>query len=186
MRLDPTKVRFVAAGFELGLSSQAGLRLVGKENNIQLLETALVVEGTLLKVGLLGLERLFRAALAEWTTVTAPYSRIERARLVRWPIFRLFGLTLLLLAGGLAAAGVYFGPGAGEQAFVVSTILLALSGTALVWRSQRQYEVRFRAKDGRRRKFRFRIADRRLARAFDARLKRYLAAAATLTDREPA
>ncbi len=178
MRLDPAKVRFVAAGLELGLSSQAGLRLVGKENNVQLLETALVVEGNLLKVGLLGLERLFRAALAEWTTVTVPYSRVERARLVRWPTFRVFGATLLAVPPLVVPFDLANG-------VLLATFLVPL-GLVLVWRSKPQYEVRFRTRDGRRRKFRFRIADRRLARAFDARLKRYLAAAATLTGGRPA
>jgi hypothetical protein len=180
VRLDPAKVRFVAAGIEVGLTSQAGLRLVGKENNIQLLETALVVEGGLLKVGLLGLERLFRAALTEWTTVTVPYARIDKARLIRWPLLRLVGGFLLLVVVGLVGVGAIYGGGQGEAAFLTFAVGLTAGGGVLLWWAKPQYEVRFRAKDGRRRKLRFRIADRRLARQFDDRLRLYRTAAAKL------
>lgn len=186
MRLDPAKVRFVASGIEIGLTGQAGLRLVGKENNIQLLETALVVEGGLLKVGLLGLERLFRAALSEWTTVTVPYARIEKARLIRWPATRQFGALLVPLVVFLLTASTLGGKGPPDLVAVFLLAPLGLLGAALVWRVKPQYQVRFRTKDGRRRKFRFRIADRRLARQFDDRLKLYRTAAAGLSGGRPA
>src|SRR5215204_507603 len=94
MRLDPRKVRFVAPLFHVGMFGGA-VRFVGKENTVHLQETALVAEGNLLKVGLLGLELLFRRALAEWSTITVPYSRITAVRYVRFPALRVVALVVL-------------------------------------------------------------------------------------------
>ena len=93
MRLDPSKVRYVTPMFQAGIFSTP-LRMVGRQNTIALLETSLVFEGNLLKIGVLGMELLFRAALAEWTSVTVPYSRIIRAKYVRFPLMRLLALLL--------------------------------------------------------------------------------------------
>ena len=99
MRLDPRKVRFVAPMFHVGVFGGA-VRFVGRENTVHLQETALVAEGNLLKVGLLGLEILFRRALAEWSAVTVPYSRITAARYVRFPLLRVIALVVLALCLG--------------------------------------------------------------------------------------
>ena len=103
MKLDPKKVRFVPPFLDLGVFS-VGLRFVGRENTVHLLETALTVEGNLLKVGLMGLEILFRRALAEWSALTVPYSRIEQARFVRFPVLRVAALVVAALPFPVAAA----------------------------------------------------------------------------------
>ena len=58
-------------------------------NTIQLLDTAMVLEGYVQRFSLPILDVFFRRALSEWTTVTIPYSRIvdyrfRSKRLARW------------------------------------------------------------------------------------------------------
>ena len=77
MRLDPKTVRFISP-FTPSVFVQK-LRFSGRENTVQLQEAVLAIEGNILKVGLLGLDTLFRPVLAEWSSVTIPYSAS------RWP-----------------------------------------------------------------------------------------------------
>ena len=86
MRLDDRHIRFIRPFWP-----KIGQRLVplgGRRGSVHLQETALVVEGDLLRFRfLLGIEWLFRQALSEWTSVTVPYARIERVRRSRlWPL----------------------------------------------------------------------------------------------------
>jgi hypothetical protein len=172
MRLDPKKVRFVLPTLHLGLSSSA-LRFVGHENTVQLSETALVVEGNLLKVGLLGIEVLFRRALAEWSSVTIPYSRITRARYVRVPFLRAIAIVLLLLSFAGAALAMAEFP---ELGLLLGVGLGLLNGF-LVIRIPARYVITFRGADGRPVVFMFRITSRKLRREFDRKLEEYRAAA---------
>ena len=68
MRLEPKQVRFVAP-LVSSTRRVRRIRLVGRQNSVQLLETALVVEGYLLKLTFFfGIEGLFTRTLSEWTT----------------------------------------------------------------------------------------------------------------------
>ena len=156
MRLDPAGVRYIPPVFDFRLVG-GGLRFVGKQNNIQLTETALVCEGRLLKVTLLGLEVYFREALSEWSSVTIPFSRIDDARQVRWPWPRIVAAVCVVLC-----IPTLWGP------------FLALY---LVWRLRGHYRVRFRDRTGTTRTLRFRIKDRAAREAFDRRLSAFRAAA---------
>ena len=92
MKLEARQVRFVLPF----LPVSRHVRLIGKHNSIQLLETALVVEGNRLKLHYFGLERFMGAAMSEWTTITVPYSRIVAAKLQRFLAVRLVLGTLVL------------------------------------------------------------------------------------------
>jgi hypothetical protein len=179
MRLDPKKVRFVLPTLHLGLRANA-LRFVGRENTVQLSETALVVEGNLLKVGLLGIELLFRRALAEWSSVTIPYSRVTRARLVRFPLLRLMALLLFCVCGVctlLATAGALHGTDPNAPIWAVVFLVLSLGSGYVVARIPPRFVITFRSRDGRRTVLMFQVTSRPLRREFDRKLAEYREAA---------
>ena len=180
MRLDPRKVRFVAPLFHVGVFGGA-IRFVGRENTVHLQETALVAEGNLLKVGLLGLELLFRRALAEWSTVTVPYSRITAVRYVRFPALRLVALAVLAVCLAVPAVAFVAEPTAG-LAMAIVTLVPALAAVYVAVRVAARYVIRFRARDGRSTKFMFRITTAKLRAEFDRRLRENRAAAARHAD----
>jgi hypothetical protein len=86
MRLENRQVRFIVPF--LSLRPRQIVKLGGRRGSLHLQETALVVEGELLCFSfILGLEWLFRRALSQWTTLTIPYSRIERVHVTSlWPL----------------------------------------------------------------------------------------------------
>jgi membrane protein YdbS with pleckstrin-like domain len=176
MRLDPKKVRFVFPTFSLGLSRSV-LRFVGRENTVQLSETALAVEGNLLKVGLMGVELLFRRALAEWSSVTIPYSRITRVRYVRFPLARLVALLLFCVcaAATVRVALDLWEPEAATR--VVIFLLLALGSGYVVARISPRFVITFRSRGGRRTGLKFQVTSRQLRREFDRKLREYREAA---------
>jgi hypothetical protein len=180
MRLDPRKVRFVAPFFHVGMFGGA-VRFVGRENTVHLQETALVAEGNLLKVGLLGLELLFRRALAEWSAVTVPYSRITAVRYVRFPPLRLIALAVLAVCVVVPAVVALFNP-IGGLAVALGALGPALLAVYVAVRVSARYVIRFRARDGRSTKLMFRITSARLRAEFDRRLRENREAAARYAD----
>lgn len=157
MRLDPRLVRYVPPMLQVR-TGRGVLRFVGRQSNVQLTETALVCEGALLKVGLLGLEVYFRGAVSEWSAVTIPYSRIDDARQVSWPWPRIVALVCVVLC--------------------IPTLWGPFIALYLVWRLRGHYRVRFRDKAGVGRAVRFRIRDKTLRAEFDRKLQAYRRAAA--------
>src|SRR5262249_2821755 len=113
MKLEARHVRFLNV---LPWFTRRRVRFVGGANTLQLLETALVVEGYRQRLFLPVADLLLRQALSEWTTVTVPYSRIVRHRYNRKILMRLLVLAvlwgpLLLVAAAFAAAVAQKGPG---------------------------------------------------------------------------
>jgi hypothetical protein len=94
MKLGTKDVKFVGI---IPWFGRRGLRFVGRGNTIQLLETALVIEGNQKTIGLFIVDILFQQALSEWTTVTVPYSRVEGCRFKRMWLAKLLVLTPLFL-----------------------------------------------------------------------------------------
>jgi hypothetical protein len=79
------------------------LRFLRRGNTIQLLETAVVVEGYQQRFTMPVIDAFFRRALSEWTTVTIPYSRIleyrfRSRRVIRWVLTIAVWLPALLMA----------------------------------------------------------------------------------------
>jgi hypothetical protein len=105
------------------------LALCGEDRSIQLLETALVVEGDQFRFRLLGLERFFRGTLGERTQVTIPYSRIESAgvRPMRWAARLLFSLILGATLAGVAVFSWALEP-SGAVVFTILVFAFALAG----------------------------------------------------------
>jgi hypothetical protein len=177
MRLDPKQVRFVTP---LVSSSRRvnRLRLIGRQNSVQLLETALVVEGYILKLTFLfGIETLFTRTLSEWTTITVPYSRIRRADysgmwLVRFACF-LPTLVYLAVLATFAWAELDFSRLWTEPTNWLVTVTLVIFGLLLNWLVKSRYLIEYLARDGRRTRFAFKIRSRRLRGQFDAALQRY-------------
>jgi hypothetical protein len=170
VRLDPKSVQFVTPGVGFGLSGTP-VRFIRGRNTVQLLDTALTVEGNVLKVGFPVLELFFRAALTEWSAVTIPYSRIESARFVRFPFGRvlaLLGIAVSLVVGVVAAFAVGDDNLAGVIIFF-SVVVFGACVIAAAW-VQARMVIRFRSKDGRRRWLMFRITRRELRREFERKL----------------
>lgn len=184
MKLDPQKVKFVSP-LSPGVFVRP-LRFVGREKTVQLQETALVVEGNVLKVGLLGIEMLFRRALAEWSSVTVPYSRITRVKYARFPLFRLLAL-LYLIGWPTFSLLVAVGPGGvagGLTGFLIGTVPAALAVYVFV-RVPPRYVIDFRARDGARTRLMMHVRGTKLRRAFAARLAEYREAAKKFRTADP-
>jgi hypothetical protein len=181
MRLDPRRVRFVAPMFHVGVFGGA-VRFVGKENTVHLQETALVAEGNLLKVGLLGLEILFRRALAEWSAVTIPYSRITAARYVRFPLLRVIALIVLAVCLVVPAVVASLSEWAAGLALGIAAVIPAFLALYVTFRVSARYVIRFRTRNGRKTKIMFRITSAKLRAEFDRRLGENRAAAARYAD----
>lgn len=178
MKLDPNQVRLLTP-FLPGLTRRR-LRFAGKRNAVHLQETALVVEGDLLRFHYLGFERLFAGAVCEWTTVTVPYSRITRVKYRSRLLLRLAILLPILGMAGLIASGVLT---TAPNVFEVVSALVALAVPVvvlwlLVWRGLGPtYTILFRAKDGTPTDFTLRVRSKPLRKQFEAALARYRDAA---------
>jgi hypothetical protein len=173
VRLDPKKVRFVSPWFNLGLITTT-LRFTGRENTVQLQETALAVEGNVLKVSLLGLELLFRRALAEWSAVTIPYSRITKVRYQMFsPLRRWALIALVLIVAGAVGLFLY----EGDPGVILLGLLFGSPALVLTLILHGRVVIRFRAKGGRPTVLMLRIRSKKLRKEFLAKLAEYREAA---------
>lgn len=168
MKLDPKKVRFVSPFAALGIFGDS-LRFVRGPKTVQLQETALVVEGNVLKVGLLGLEMLFRAALAEWTSVTIPYARITRVRFKRFPLMRILSLLVFPFWALMVWLSSKGGRGPAMEVFLTGLIPAVLAVYVFVRVSPR-FVIDFRSRNGRRTRLLFHVTRRKLREEFARRL----------------
>jgi hypothetical protein len=91
MKFDSRQVRFTWA---FPWPGRQRLRINHKGGTVQVLETALVVECYIRKLALPVVDYFFSQVLSEWTTITVPYSRIVKFRLVRYLLWRI-PLTIL-------------------------------------------------------------------------------------------
>jgi hypothetical protein len=106
MKLDAKDVKFVGI---IPWVDRRSMRFVGRGNSIQLLETALVIEGNQKTIGLIVVDLLFQQALSEWTTVTIPYSRVEGLQFKRLWLQKLLFLTPFFLCLWLPCLAVTIG-----------------------------------------------------------------------------
>jgi hypothetical protein len=177
--LDPKQVRFVAP-FLSGLMP-GRLAFYGNRNAVHLQETALVVEGELLRFHFLGLERFFARALSEWTTVTVPYGRIVRVKYRSKIVVRVLLVLPAVLFGLLAVVAVKDMKPAdltGPITLLVGCLLLiGLILYLVLRRLVPTYTITFRSKDGKKRAFSFAVRSKAARREFDAALAAYRDAA---------
>jgi len=110
MKIEGKNIRFLPPSSFLGRN---GLYFVGRANSIQLLDTALVIEGDQKVIGLFVVDLFFRQALSEWTTVTIPYSRIVKCQYSR-QLLKMLAFFLLIFLPILAIIALSL---AGEGGF---------------------------------------------------------------------
>jgi hypothetical protein len=175
MKLGPKQVRFVRP-FWPTLFGRT-LRFAGRRNTIHLQETALVVEGEILRFHYLGLERLIGRALSEWTMVTIPYSRIESVQYRKQIVLR---IAIVVIAAALAILGMRlpWTPRAEWAAMdAVADGLLLIPVVVLAgliwWLIRASYLLVFRSKDGTRIRLCFRVRSKAQRLAFDAAVRSY-------------
>jgi hypothetical protein len=165
----------------VSLFNRNGLNFVGSANTIQLLDTALVVEGLLKTLGLIVVDLLFRQALSEWTTVTIPYSRIVSCNYKRNNLKIIFVFLLTYFPFLLVAAlpvltdgritesnlGIFLG------LLLVLTIPACIAFAVLffVMRLGPRVVLIFRRADGRQMQVSFRITPKSLRAKFLERLE---------------
>jgi hypothetical protein len=173
MKLEPREIRFIPPTV---WSGRGRLWLLGKQNTLHLQETALVIEGEILKQSFPFLDLFFRKALSGWTTITVPYSRILKYRYRGSPILSTIAT---LFAWSPAVMLLILSPTVpgGEMASYVATVAItAAVATALtaffhLWLFRRINLIAFRRANGRKTTAQFRIKSQKLQRAFMAALK---------------
>jgi hypothetical protein len=183
MKLGPKQVRFVRP-FWPALFGRT-LRFAGRRNTIHLQETALVVEGEILRFHYLGLERLIARALSEWTMVTLPYSRIAS---VRYRSHLGLRLAILLAAAALSTLAMrlpWTPSGEWTSLDMVADALVAVPVVVLAgliwWGIRSSYALVFRSKDGARIRLCFVIRSKAQRLAFDTVLGSYREASRVYT-----
>ncbi len=182
MKLDPRSVRFVTPFLPLGRSP----RLTGRQNTLHLQETALVIEGEVLKIAMPIVDSIFQRALAGWTTITVPYSRIVGYRLLkRRVIFALavfvawFPTILTVIPTLIAHQRDRSGATLDQVIPVLMALFVSLTLTGLAWIFLPTLcRLTYRRADGRRVQITFRVRPRKVREEFANLLERNRAAAA--------
>jgi hypothetical protein len=160
------------------------LRFVGRQNTIHLQETALVIEGHLLRFRLPVVDRFVQRAFCEWSMVTVPYSRIVRhtyhsrliVKVLWWffigPVAALVGFATLGLERDWFSAGM-------------SGLLLVVAGLLFHMVFRPRQSLVFRRADGKPCLVCFRFTSRQQRQKFAGLLEANRSAARALTARRP-
>jgi hypothetical protein len=178
MKLTSKQVKFQIAAW---WPTRRRMTFVGGHSTLQLLETALIVEGYKQRFFFPVLDRFFQMPLSEWTTVTVPYSRILQAKHdSRFTVRLITGLVLwsptFLLALGFLAGGGLFTPEGLLMMGLVATASLLLTLYACVFRLGSRNWLMYREADGGRALLMFRIPSKKRRLEFEAALERNRAA----------
>jgi len=176
MRLDHRHIRFTTP--QLTIRRPNLIRLGGSRGSLNLLETALIAEGELMRFSFLGTEWMFRRALSEWTAVTVPYSRITAVRYSRLVAFRV--ISILAVASGIAASATLLW-GLDDQGLGLLTAAYTVGMAAFLgflnWWIKPYCRVNYRGKDGRSYLLAFTFRTKRLRKPFLDALAAHRAAA---------
>ena len=169
MKIGPNKLRFFYPVWTL---FRGQMTFLGKENTLHLQETALVVEGELLRLRLPILDRFVQRVFCEWSMVTIPYARIVRHTYCTYATAKiLWWLLVAALLGFLYWSRSLTAPG-GE---VSSVVWIGLVMLLLGWMVHRlllpRYIVVFRQADGKRRLICFRLLSAKQRKQFTQLLK---------------
>ncbi len=167
MKFGPKGMRFVSPVMNL---LGKCLTFVGRQNSLQLEETALVIDGDAQRFFLPFFEWFVRGALAKRTLVTVPYSRIVFARRRRY----LVGKTFWWL-GGLGVYGwLLFETKEAEMLFffaVVFGLTFLLLGVLVHLLLRPRFHLVYRQANGNKCRVCFRFTSRKLQREFVRRLE---------------
>ena len=150
MKFGPKKLVFTWPAWTL---FRRFLVFVGRDNTLHLQETALVIEGDLVRFTLPVLDIFVKRALAERSMVTIPYSRILRFTRVRYVTVKVLWW---LLAAGLFAVYVPavwdpLDPFWSSYMLVLIGLLLLLAGYLIHRFLRSRHALWFRGADGGRR-----------------------------------
>jgi hypothetical protein len=171
------------------LPGRRRLQIVGSGNTIQLLETALVIEGHRKRLWFPLVGGLFHPLLSEWTTMTVPYSTILSYRYAsRWRLRVV--LTVLLwvpfLLCALEASHAVVRPELVAWLVIFGVVGLVLTAYFNLRLLTARGLLLFRRADGRRVLAAFRIRSRQKRAAFGELLERNRAGAAGRGRDDPA
>jgi hypothetical protein len=157
MKFGPGKLRFT---YPVWSTFRGQVVFVGRRNTIHLQETALVIEGDLMRFHLPVIDRFVRRVFCEWTTVTVPYSRVARHKHCNYRVLKVLwwlfvaALACLGVMGNAQAAHPEYGVLAG---FVAALVLV---GVLLHLLLRQRHVLVFRGADGKRRLVCFRFTSR--------------------------
>jgi hypothetical protein len=152
MKFGPRELRFT---YPVWASFRGLVVFIGRRNTLHLQETALVIEGDLLRFHLPVIDRFVRRVFCEWTMVTVPYSRVVRHRYCRYLTVKVLWWLLVAVVGALL---LVFG---GEYAGVGLVVLvLCVLGLLLHFVFRPRHVLAFRGADGKRRLVCFRFTSR--------------------------
>lgn len=181
MRIEPNQLTFLPVTFSW---RRDRLWFVGQGNTLQLLDTAMVIEGNLRTISLPPFDWLFRSALSEWTTVTIPYSRITKCDYARYLMVKiliilfLVGPFTLMVIGAINSLKVSI-----EEVVLLSIFMLPLVFLILYLFFRifaPRYRLRFQRADGRECMVGFRIYRKKRRKEFEQLLESNRKAAAFL------
>jgi hypothetical protein len=112
MKVLSRQVRFIAVSWRPWRKAP---RFIGRSNTVQVLETAVVIEGYLKRLSFPVLDWLFQQALSEWTTMTIPYARIVSFQDRNAAGVRMLRLGCVIVPALVCALGITLSAVAGAQ-----------------------------------------------------------------------
>jgi hypothetical protein len=182
MKIDAAHLRFAPPFLPSLRRKRPGF--IGRRNTIQLLETALVIEGYQKRLGMPVVDLFFQQVLSERTMLTIPYSRIVRFRYSRRWGWRILW-TIVCWLPLLFPLALLTGYSPDREGAVALAIPLLFAGVVLTLyvnlRVLRGHNLLlFRQADGRQALVRFRIRPRKLQQAFQKLLESNRKAAAEM------
>jgi hypothetical protein len=183
MKFGPRDLRFT---YPVWASFRGVVVFIGRRNTLHLQETALVIEGDLLRFQLPIIDWFVRRVFCEWTMLTVPYSRIVRHRYCRYRTVKVLWWLFVAAVAGLMGLAVAQGPPKEYAALAMLLLALFVMGLLLHWVFRPRHVLTFRGADGRRRLVCFRITSRPQRQKFIGLLKANLDAVKALRAAPPA
>jgi hypothetical protein len=163
MKFGPRELRFT---YPVWSAFRGLVVFIGRRNTIQLQETALVIEGDLLRFQLPIIDRFVRRVFCEWSLITVPYSRIVRHRHCTYRAVKVaWWLIAALVAASLALLNA-LSPHKEYGALALLLLCLALVGVLVQLLFRQRHLLAFRAADGKRRLVCFRFTSPQQRKSF--------------------
>jgi len=182
MKFGPRHLRFT---YPVWASFRGLVVFIGRRNTLHLQETALVIEGDLLRFQLPIIDRFVRRVFCEWSMVTVPYSRIVRHRYCRYQTVKVLWWLFAAAAAGLLGLAVVMQPQKEYAAPLTLLLVLLVLGVLLHFVFRPRHVLTFRGADGKRRLVCFRFTSRRERKKFLGLLKANLEAVRALRPTAP-
>jgi hypothetical protein len=157
MKFGPRDLRFT---YPVWASFRGLLVFIGRRNTLHLQETALVIEGDLLRFHLPIIDRFVRRVFCEWSMVTVPYSRIVRHKHCAYRSVKVLWWLFVAVAGAFLGLAAALSPHKEYGALAGLLAALLLVGVLLHLLFRQRHVLVFRGADGKRRLVCFRFTAR--------------------------